>query len=100
MPTRDETSSTQVHHDVNARRFVAGLEEGEAELAYRRPEDATIELMHTHVPRQARGEGVGEALVRAALAYAREEGLRVIPTCRYVAQWLAEHPEERDIVAR
>ena len=100
MKTSDQTSSIQVSHDTEAQRFVAALDEGEAELSYRRPDDATIDLTHTHVPREARGEGVGEALVRAALSYAREEGLRVIPTCPYVSRWLAEHPEERDIVAR
>jgi predicted GNAT family acetyltransferase len=38
---------------------------------------------------------VADALVRAALAYARERDLNVIATCPYVQAWLRRHPEER-----
>ena len=51
--------------------------------------------MHTEVPRSAAGHGVGDALVRAALAFAREQGQRVIATCPYVQAWLRKHPDER-----
>jgi len=37
-------------------------------------------------------------LTEAAFAYAREEGLRVVPTCSYAALWVERHPEVRALV--
>lgn len=39
------------------------------------------------------GRGVASALTRAALDWARAEGLRVEPFCPYVQAWLGRHPE-------
>jgi len=71
------------------------LADGDAELLYGMFGDDVIDLQHTEVPPSGKGQGVGDALVRAALAYARERGLRVMATCPYVQAWLRRHPEER-----
>ena len=83
-----------VQHDVENSRFVVPLEDGDAELVYDQVGDAAIDLKHTEVPRSAQGQGVADALVRAALEYARSNQLRVIPSCPYVKAWLNRHPEE------
>jgi len=44
------------------------------------------------------GKGVGSALAHAALGYARDHGLKVIPTCTFMAGFIARHPEWNDIV--
>ena len=85
-------------HDPAASRFVADVEGGEAELAYRRS-DGEIAFVHTFVPEAARGEGVGEALARAGLDYARDEGLTVRPDCPFVASYVEAHPEAQDLLA-
>jgi uncharacterized protein len=87
-----------IEHDSADHQFVAHLPEGEAYLAYATEGNGTLDLEHTVVPQEARGRGVGESLVRAALGYAREKGVRVIPSCPFVRQWLADHPEERDVL--
>jgi len=84
-----------VQHDPARSRFVVTLPDGDAELIYGMFADDVIDLQHTEVPASAQGKGVGDALVRAALAYARERDLRVIATCPYVQAWLRRHPEER-----
>jgi uncharacterized protein len=84
-----------VQHDPEHERFFIRLPDGEAELQYRFFSDDILDLQHTEVPRSARGQGVGEALVRTALAYAREHDFHVIVTCPYAQRWLREHPEER-----
>lgn len=89
----------QVEHQKQSQRFVARTDAGEAELAYAPAGDA-IDLQHTFVPPGARGAGVGEALVQRAFAYAREEGLGVIPTCPFVSAWLNDNPEQKELVAR
>jgi len=84
-----------VQHDPARSRFVVPLGDGDAELFYGMFGDDVIDLQHTEVPPSGKGQGVGDALVRAALAYARERGLRVMATCPYVQTWLRRHPEER-----
>lgn len=84
-----------VQHDVEGSRFVVPLADGEAQLVYAPFGDDILDLQHTEVPPSGQGRGVGDALVRAALAYARERGLRVIATCPYVQAWLRRHPGER-----
>ena len=86
-----------VTHDPEQFRFVVTLSDGDAQLFYAPFGDDMLDLQHTEVPPsgQGQGQGVGDALVRAALAYARERGLRVIATCPYVQVWLRRHPDER-----
>ena len=89
-----------VEHRLDEHRFVVHLPEGEGELTYALPEPGVIDLQHTGTDESLRGRGVGEALVRAALDYARRSHLRVVPSCRFVRHWLARHPEEQDVLAR
>lgn len=84
-----------VQHDPSRSRFVVALPDGDAELLYAMFGDDVINLEHTEVPASGKGQGVGDALVRAALAYAKERGFRVMATCPYVQAWLRRHPGER-----
>ncbi len=84
-----------IQHDAEHSRFFVSLPEGEAQLVYAPFSEEILDLQHTEVPPAAEGHGVGDALVRAALGYARAHGLRVIATCPYVQVWLQRHPEER-----
>ncbi len=84
-----------VEHDAARFRFVVRLPDGDAELLYAMFGDDVLDLQHTEVPPSAQGQGVGGALIRAALAYGREQGLRVMATCPYAQAWLRRHPSER-----
>jgi uncharacterized protein len=53
---------------------------------------------HTEVPPAFEGKGVGGALVRAGMAFARERGELVIPVCPFVAAYITRHPEYHDLV--
>ncbi|HLZ74669.1 GNAT family N-acetyltransferase [Phenylobacterium sp.] len=55
-------------------------------------------LPHTVVPPAFEGRGVGSALAKAALGYAREHGLSVKPSCPFIAGYIQKHPEWADIV--
>jgi hypothetical protein len=85
-----------VRHEPAALRWVADVDGGEAELAYE-ARDGVLDLQHTLVPHASRGAGVAAALVRAAVDHARAEGVRLVPTCPYVAAWLARHGDARDV---
>ena len=78
-------------------RFEARLGDAVAFTEYRLCDGVMI-LPHTVVPEAFAGRGVGGQLAEAALGYAREEGLEVIPTCSFIAGYITRHPEWHDIV--
>jgi predicted GNAT family acetyltransferase len=56
--------------------------------------DGEIVFPHTEIDSAFGGQGVGSALIRAALDdVARRGGLRVRPDCPFVAGWLDKHPD-------
>ena len=93
--TQHPTDSVAVRHEPERSRFVVNLPDGEAELLYGEFAEDVLDLQHTEVPPSGRGKGVSDALVRAALAYARERGARVMATCPSARVWLRRHPDER-----
>jgi predicted GNAT family acetyltransferase len=66
-------------------------------IRYRRLPDA-LALVHTEVEPRFEGRGLGARLVSGALADIRERGLRVVPICPYVREYLERHPEDRDLI--
>lgn len=88
--------SREVRHDADRGRFYVPLEAGDAELDYR-VEGDVADFRSTFVPPEHRGEGIAERIVLAGLRWARERGLRVEPTCPYVAHVLGEHAEFADL---
>lgn len=88
-----------VRHVPEEGRFEIPLEEGEAYMAYEGPEEGTVDFTSTFVSPGLRGGGLAERIVLAALRWAREEGLAVVPTCPYVRETMTErHPEFADLV--
>ena len=77
--------------------FEVTTEGGLAVLTYDRRE-GKLHLLHTGVPDEAEGQGIGGRLVRAALEQAREQGLKVVPHCSFARAYVARHPEFADVV--
>ena len=93
-----EHPSPAVEHQPARERFATRVDGHEAELDYRRRDDLLI-ITHTGVPQAIGGRGIASALVKAAMDYARAEGLRVRPACSYAEAWLRRHPEYADLQA-
>jgi uncharacterized protein len=52
-----------------------------------------ITFVHTEVPPELGGKGIGSKLVKGALDQARAEGLKVIAQCPFVKAWIDKHPD-------
>jgi uncharacterized protein len=63
-----------------------------AELVYRR-HGRRLVLIHTEVPPELEGRGIGGALVTAAIDQAVRDGLTVVPLCPFARSWLERHPD-------
>ncbi len=59
---------------------------------------STIVFIHTEVPAQHQGKGVGTALIHAALAAARSRNLKIVPICPFFAGYIKRHKEEQDLL--
>lgn len=90
------TDFTVTRNDAT-KRFEITAEDATAELRYDE-HPRYITLIHTEVPPVLEGRGYGAALARAALEYAREKHLRVVPRCPFVRSYLERHPEYADLV--
>ena len=85
---RDNRAEQEFELDVDGHRAVA---------AYQREGDRIV-FTHTHVPKAIEGRGVAGKLIRAALDASRDQGLKVVPQCPFVAGYIERHPEYRDLV--
>jgi predicted GNAT family acetyltransferase len=79
-------------------RYELETEKGMAVAEYER-RGAAIAFTHTHVPAALRGHGLAERLIAAGLADVRRQGLKLIPLCSYVAEYLDRHAEQQDLIA-
>lgn len=81
-----------------ARRFELAIDGQLAICDYHR-DGNTLVLPHTVVPASLQGRGIAATLVQAALDWARAEGLKVQPSCSYVASYMRRHPREQELLA-
>lgn len=90
----------QIQRDEHGRKGAFYIEEeGEwiAELTYFKTGDK-MTIDHTEVDEKLRGEGVGEDMVRAAVEYARENGLKINPVCPFAKEVIESTPEFQDVL--
>ena len=81
-----------VRDDQAGGRFVLEEDGHEAELVYRLDGDRLV-LIHTGVPDELGGRGLGGVLVQAALDRAAAEGLTIVPECPFARSWLQKHQD-------
>ena len=86
-------------HGKNGAFFIDQDGEWVAELAYTRSTDGQITITHTEVDDELQGKGVGEDLVKAAVEYARENGLKVKSECKFAKKVIDETTEYQDVLA-
>lgn len=87
-----EEAGPAVTDNPGRRRFEAPVDGLLAYLSYRRNGKRLV-LIHTDVPDEASGRGLGGKLVTAAIDQAAREGLTVVPLCPFARGWLERHPD-------
>ena len=58
-----------------------------------------IALVHTEVPEELGGKGVGTALVEKTLNFIEKSGKKLMPYCPFVFAYIKRHPEWKRIVS-
>ena len=86
------SDSADVIDNTDASRFELRADGWLAELVYRIRGDRLV-LVHTEVPVELEGRGIGGRLVTAAVDRAAREGLTLVPLCPFARDWLERHLE-------
>jgi hypothetical protein len=87
-----------IEHDEKLGRFLAQVH-GHLCVCDYRLREGVMTISHTEVAPELEGQGIAAALVRAALAHARDHGLKVRPLCSYVQAYMRRHPEVQSLLA-
>lgn len=67
-------------------------------ITYRKSADA-ITLVHTEVPPELGGRGIGSKLGHATLDAVRSQGLKLTVECDFIRSFMTKHPEYSDLLA-
>lgn len=86
------SDAPQVSDNHAGSRFEVQIGGHHAELRYWRSGNRLV-LIHTGVPVELEGRGIGGRLVAAALDRAAQEGLAIVPLCPFARGWLKRHPD-------
>ena len=78
-------------------RFETTVDGHVAFLDYAQQSDRLV-LVHTEVPEELEGHGVGGELVQFAIDFADAHAFTVIPRCPFARAWLERHPDEAERV--
>ena len=90
-------NKVKITHNEQAQRFETTIDGHIGYISYQQRANALV-YDHTIVPPALGGKGVGSALVKHALNYARDHGKKVVPQCSFVASYIETHPDYQDLV--
>lgn len=88
----------EVMHNEKERRFEMTDHGDLALVEYQLLGDGIMNIYHTEVPESIEGKGVGSAMMKEALEFARRNHYRVVPTCAFAQSYLQKHPDYMDVL--
>ncbi|NDP43630.1 MAG: N-acetyltransferase [Aromatoleum sp.] len=89
---------TEVRHNARASRFEITVDGLLCRADHHLP-DGVLRMHHTEVPPALRGRDIASELVKAALAWAAANHLKIEPRCSYVRAYMKRHPDTHRLLA-
>ena len=90
-----------IQHEIseNKGRFYYEIENKQmAEMTYSNAGPDKIIIDHTEVDPSLKGQGVGYALVHAAVEFAREKNVKILPLCPFAAAVFKKKSDYNDVL--
>ena len=84
---------SRIVHNPQESRYELYLDDQLASYADYRAKDDHLVFDHTETASHLRGRGLAAELVEWALKDVRKRGLKVVPQCSFVADFIEAHPE-------
>jgi len=72
--------------------------DGHIAATYYKVEGKIITFVHTEVPPELSGKGIGSKLIRGALDQVRAEGFKVIAQCPFVKAFIEKNADYQDLL--
>ena len=88
-----EVVNNRAHHRYEL------MVDGHLAATYYRTSEGIITFIHTEVPPELGGKGIGSRLIRGALDQVRSEGLKVIAECPFVKAFIEKNAAYQDLLA-
>ncbi len=85
-----------LHQNVEKSRFEVLKDNQVAFVTYKLYKNE-ISFLHTEVPKELSGQGIGSFLAKNVLEYARNNHLRVKPYCPFIKAYIDKHQEYQAI---
>ena len=89
--------STNIRDNTNLHRFELDADGHIAFSEYKRI-DGVLTILHTEVPKELEGRGIGSSLIRGVLDTARAQSLKVNPLCPFAKAYIERHPEYSNLL--
>ena len=71
---------------------------GKGLVGFTREADGTLNLVHTEVPPEHEGKGIGSRLVKQTLEQIKRTNKKIVPSCPFIAAYIKRHPEYESLV--
>jgi len=88
------------HREIGSKGLFYLEVEGEklAEMTYSKAGDSLIIIDHTAVSEKLKGQGAGKQLVQAAVSYAREHHIKILPLCPFAKAVFDKTPDYSNVL--
>jgi len=87
----------KVIHDKAKSHFIIVINGKESLVDYF-IEKKKMNLYHTYTHPDLRGKGLAAKVVEAALEYAKENNLKVVPGCSYVQDFISKNKKYKELI--
>jgi uncharacterized protein len=92
-----EIGMSDIINNKTAQRYELTVE-GYVAATYYKVEGNVITFIHTEVPPELGGKGIGSKLIRGALDQVRADGLQVIAQCPFVKAFIEKNADYQDLL--
>jgi predicted GNAT family acetyltransferase len=94
----ESNEMTEVVNNTAQQRYELTVD-GHLAATYYKVTEGVITFVHTEVPPELGGKGIGSKLIRGALDQVRADGLKVIPECPFVRAFIEKNAPYQDLLA-
>jgi predicted GNAT family acetyltransferase len=91
--------SYSIKHNSQFQKFYINVNGREAFLKYERTGEGVLDFKMLFVPKNLRGVGIAEKVLKKAIGYAEKYNLKVKTSCTYINSFLEENPEYKAIIS-
>lgn len=92
--------SYNVKHNKQFQKFYVSVGGREAFLKYEKVGEGIIDFKMLYVPKNLRGVGIAEKVLKRAINFVENNNFRIKSSCSYINHFLESHPEFQAIVSR